>query len=141
MESNFKDREISKMTPKFRMTIDGLGCKSRYLGGCNDFLTVLAQTLNISERQRQLTGHSSPIGQQCEEIDGHTTGNKKPGIAAQMIFLESGLQLHTWPEVKEACLDIFSCKCFDRKLVEKAFKTFFNPKEIDIGYRSTDESW
>ena len=129
------------MTPKFRMTIDGLGCKSRYLDGCNDFLSMLAQTLSISERQRQLTGHSSSVGRQGEEIDGHTAGNKKPGIAAQMIFLESGLQLHTWLEVKEACLDIFSCKYFDRKLVEKAFRKFFSPEEIDIWYRSTDESW
>ena len=122
------------MTPKFRMSIDGYSCKnSRSLDGCNQFLTMMVATLKINERQRQLTSH--PLAQQSEEVNALTFGNKKPGISAQMIFLESGLQLHTWPEEKEATLDIFSCLKFDRILVEKAFKSFFKPEMIEVWYR------
>ena len=123
------------MIPKYRMSMDGYDCKnSRSLSGCNQFLTMLVETLRINERQRQLTGHSSPLAHQSEEINAFTSGNKKPGISGQIIFLESGLQFHTWPEEGEATVDIFSCLKFDRGLVEKAFRRFFKPGKIEIRY-------
>ena len=123
------------MTLKYRMSIDGYGCKnSRSLDGCNQFLTMLVETLKINERQRQLTGY--PLAQQAEEVDNLTSGKKKPGISAQIIFLESGLQLHTWPEREEASVDIFSCLKFDKDLMKKAFKLFFKPEKIKVWYRS-----
>ena len=116
------------MIPKYRMSIDGYGCKnSRSLDGCNQFLTMLVETLKINERQRQLV--SSPVAQQSEDI--------KPGISAQMIFPESGLQLHTWPVEEEVSLNIFSCLEFDRVLIEKAFRSFFRPEKIEVWYRGT----
>ena len=121
------------MTSKYRMSIDGYGCKnSRSLDGCNQFLTMLAETLKINERQRQLTGY--PLAQQSES----NVDDANPGISAQMIFLESGLQLHTWPEKKEESVDIFSCLEFDRVLVKKAFKLFFRPDKIKVWYRSVE---
>ena len=123
------------MIPKYRMSIDGYGCQnSRSLDGGNQFLSMLVETLKINERQRQLVGYSSPLACQSEEVNALTFGNKKPGISAQIIFLESGLQLHTWPEKEEATVDIFSCLKFDRSLVEKAFKRFFKPREIEVEY-------
>lgn len=39
------------------------------------------------------------------------------GISASVIWLESGAQVHTWPEAGLFTLDMFSCRHFDEKEV------------------------
>jgi len=53
------------------------------------------------------------------------------GVSAAIIFLESGVQIHTWPEYSFVTLDLFSCKDFDEQIVIKYFKGYFKPKEIE----------
>lgn len=39
------------------------------------------------------------------------------GISAQVIWLESGVQIHSWPEAGLLTLDVFSCKPFDEQAI------------------------
>lgn len=52
------------------------------------------------------------------------------GVSAQMIWLESGCQLHTWPKHKFVALDMFSCKDFKREEVIDIFNEWFQPEDI-----------
>ena len=54
----------------------------------------------------------------------------KPGVTISVVFLESNLVLHTWPEEKFAELQVSSCKPFNPELVVTAFRGFFVPSEI-----------
>ena len=109
------------MLPKYRMSIDGIGCqKDHCLEAISDFLLTLTSTLKVRPRASQI----------YEVTD--LVPNAMPGVSASVIFLESSLVLHTYPGKKEAALDLNVCKEIDFKTVERAFKLFFQPKVIDV---------
>jgi len=103
------------------MSIDGTDCeKNHSLEAISDFLLTLITTLKVRPRASQI----------YEVTD--LVPNAMPGVSASVIFLESSLVLHTYPGKKEAGLDLNVCKEFDFKVVERAFKFFFQPRIIDV---------
>lgn len=52
------------------------------------------------------------------------------GISAFLIWLESGVQVHTWPEYSFASIDVYSCKPYDPALVLSVTNSFFVPDSI-----------
>ena len=52
------------------------------------------------------------------------------GISGQMMWMESGCQIHTWPKYEFVTVDIFSCKPFNIEDAEELFRQTFNPNEI-----------
>jgi len=65
--------------------------------------------------------------------------NKKigDGVTGMVVLSESHLAIHTWPELRYAVIDVFSCKLFDIKNAEDILKEFFGSGiyERDIVYR------
>ncbi len=57
---------------------------------------------------------------------------KDKGISGTMVWLESGVQIHTWPEEKLVAIDMFSCKPYSTKEVISLVQDFFEPTDIDI---------
>ena len=57
---------------------------------------------------------------------------KNPGITAFAIIDFSHISIHTFTKSKEFCLDIFSCKPFSYKRMEKFVKKTFNLKGKQI---------
>lgn len=58
------------------------------------------------------------------------------GVSGSVIWLESGAQIHTWPEHRLVTLDIFSCKPYPEDVVEKCFCEWFCPQHISVGHVS-----
>ncbi len=54
------------------------------------------------------------------------------GVSGQVIWLESGAQVHTWPEHRMVTLDMFSCKPFDFDRVEWLLRDALMPKALDV---------
>lgn len=52
------------------------------------------------------------------------------GISAIMVWLESGVQIHTWPEWDFISIDVYSCKQYDPVTVLDVSNRFFRPEEI-----------
>lgn len=60
----------------------------------------------------------------------HLSDTNDCGITATMVWLESGVQLHTWPEYSFMTIDIYSCKDFNTDDVDEVLKSFFKPVEF-----------
>ena len=57
---------------------------------------------------------------------------ENPGLSGFAIIDFSHISIHTFTKSKEFCLDIFSCKEFDYKKLEKFIKQTFNLKDKQI---------
>ena len=53
------------------------------------------------------------------------------GITGMILIAESHISIHTYPEKGYFAFDIFSCKEFDIKEVERSVKNTFNPERIE----------
>jgi len=99
--------------------VEAIGYKNEAsLSECSRFISRLIHTLGVREIMRQQVEVTNQI------LDA------KPGVTISVIFLESNLVLHTWPEEKFAELQVSSCKTFHSSMVRRAFEEFFNPIEI-----------
>lgn len=61
---------------------------------------------------------------------------KHVGASAFIALEDSGIMLHTITNKnpKFACIDVFSCKTFDPKLIEKFLKKSFNTDSIEVKF-------
>jgi len=102
-----------------RLIIEAWQCKRHGLKECSDFITEVINTLKTHE-----------IGRLQFNITNKIPG-AKPGITINVVFLESHLALHTWPEENSFVdLEISSCKEFPVEKLHKGFQLFFNPSRI-----------
>lgn len=97
-----------------RLMLELVECgKKRSLRECGDFVSELVSILGVREIMRQQVEITNRIP------------NAKPGVTVSVIFLESDLVLHTWPEESFADLKITCCRPFDPDVVATFFKEFF----------------
>lgn len=68
----------------------------------------------------------------CEEIGirviSHASNSFGPGagITSVSVLATSSLSVHTWPELRSACIDLFSCRTdFEDAFVERFFAEAF----------------
>lgn len=108
------------MISLYRMAVDGRNCAYRDLYQCNLFVDRIIENLKVKEISRMSIDITSPMGAE------------HPGVSISVIFLESGMSLHTWPEHFYVSLDIFSCQPFDKEIVETLFARFFETKVYEI---------
>lgn len=54
------------------------------------------------------------------------------GWSGQLIWLESGSQIHAWPKHRFVAVDIFSCKNYTVEAAVSVFKKYFSPEGIDV---------
>lgn len=85
------------------------------LSECSEFVSRLIHILEVREIMRQQVEITSQVS------------DAKPGVTVSVVFLESNLVLHTWPENRFAELEISSCKPFNPDHVIMAFREFFIP--------------
>lgn len=85
------------------------------LSYCNKFMDYLVKILDVTE-----------IGRTAHLIGGASWNGKDPGVSIASVYIESGSQLHTWPEKNEFYLDITSCKEFSFGAVVSAVENFFD---------------
>jgi len=64
--------------------------------------------------------------------DDSIATNKDYGISGTVVWLESGAQIHTWPEYNFMTLDIFSCKKFDNGAVFDLVKSIVKPSNMNV---------
>lgn len=55
---------------------------------------------------------------------------KEPGCTGDIMWLESGSQIHHWENYGYVDLWMFSCKEFEHSDVENLFRFWFKPKQI-----------
>jgi len=68
----------------------------------------------------------------CEEIGIRVISNASKsfgagaGVTSVNVLATSSLSVHTWPELKTACIDLFSCRTdFDDEFVDRFFADAF----------------
>lgn len=105
-----------------RLWIDAAGCTAKTLEEVYKWGNELVATLGVRERGR--------LSIEVNDLD-----NAEPGISMMILFLESGLHVHTWPGKKEVSLDIFSCKPYENRTIVISFIKFFQPKTIKVDSR------
>lgn len=112
------------MVELYRLPLNCTTKRSKLLSSldyCNKFMDYLVKTLDVTE-----------IGRTVHLIGGVSWNGKAPGISIASIYLESGAQLHTWPEVGEFYLDITSCKKFSKAAVISAVENWFDAEVIEL---------
>ena len=114
--------------PIYRYNVELVGCSedrsvTYNLEAMHGFLDDLVNKLDVQEIARTVL-----------YIGDKVCPDKKPGISALVIFLESGLMVHTWPEERFATVDIFSCKEFRKDYVDEVIEYCFMPEEIRVVY-------
>lgn len=55
-------------------------------------------------------------------------------ISGQLMWMESGAQVHCWPDYGFVAVDIFSCRPFDDATALRCFRSFFLPTQIEIAH-------
>lgn len=94
-----------------------------------DFLKILVNRIGM----RILAG----------PLVGHENGDKlKEGCSGIILLYESHAAIHTYPNQKEAFIDIFSCKDFEKQAVlEVISETFGNYSIIEEKVLSRGHHW
>lgn len=115
------------MIKRYRMVIEGFDCRYRNLEDCGIFMSDLVEIL---QTKKILFGQVEILK---DMIQG-CSDKAKPGISMFVIYLESGSQLHTWPEEEFVALDVFSCKNFRSDDIVFHFKNFFNPMRFETKF-------
>jgi len=98
-----------------RLIVEAFGCKTPTLNSVEFAYNLLEELSQIID-MRIVTPPQViriPVANAVEQI----ATNADYGISGTVLWLESGAQLHTWPEYRFLTLDIFSCKSFDSNLV------------------------
>jgi len=55
---------------------------------------------------------------------------EKNGVSASLVFAESGMHMHSWPEYSFLRFDMWSCKPFNSKYIRQALMQWFMPMKI-----------
>jgi S-adenosylmethionine decarboxylase len=111
-----------------RFIIEGFECgrEVHTLDHIYDFLIELSEKLNMS-----ILVHPVIVKVPAKDIPNQF------GYSAHVIWLESGAQLHTWPEYGFITVDIFSCKEFSTLTALDVFNDYFKPSYIQIDIPQT----
>jgi len=97
--------------PRYRTTVEAIGAKAD-LGSVSWCYEVLERIAQVADMRILVppTVVRVPVLSPAEQIRSlpHDFG-----VSGCVIWIESGAQVHTWPEHAFAALDMFSCKEFD----------------------------
>jgi S-adenosylmethionine decarboxylase len=95
---------------RYRVIVEAEGCEEHInrLEWVYDFFEKLSRAIDMRVLVPPVVIRV-PVAQAVESI--HTDSDY--GISGAVIWLESGAQIHTWPEHGFFALDVFSCKAFD----------------------------
>lgn len=116
----------------YQLIIDCFGCSEEIccdLHNGYEFLDQICQFL-------QMTKQTQPyIFKTCEK-----TFPGRPGYSGWIPIIESGIQIHTSAKNRFVSIDVYSCKVFDQRAVEKFVADWFEPEVIDTQffYRGRD---
>lgn len=108
---------------RFHFIIDAFGCDLDLISN-KSFLKELVKQITALLDMKILKG---PV-----IADGIS---ENPGLSVFAIIDFSHISIHTFTNSKEFCLDIFSCKSFDYKKLEKFIKHTFKLKNKQV-YKS-----
>lgn len=112
---------------RHRIIIEGFGCgKNPSIEDIYNFFEQLTKRINMRILVPPMIVRVPVIN--C--VDSIETNDV--GVSGQMIWLESGCQIHTWPEEKFVALDVFSCKSFSDDETINIFKEYFNPEKVHV---------
>lgn len=112
------------MVELYRLPLNCTTKRSKLLSDlnyCSRFMDYLVKTLDVTE-----------IGRTAHLIGGASWNGKAPGISIGCVYLESGAQLHTWPETGEFYIDITSCKKFSKPAVISAVENWFDAEVTEL---------
>ena len=108
------------------LTIDASSCNEKRLtdqGLVYDILSTLPKKLGM---------HKMTLPYAVKWLD---PGATVPGISGFVMIAESHISIHTFPEKQYVFIDVFSCKLFDKKIVEK-----FWPGPLTVILKITDKN-
>lgn len=104
-------------------TMDLYNCRS---GVCDDFnlcYNFLEQIVEHLQMQRQ----APPF---LFRSDG-TQFPDKTGLSGWVALIESGIQIHTLSPKNFISIDVYSCKKFPTKDLDRFVRAFFEPHEVE----------
>lgn len=117
------------MNVRKRVVLEGFGCKKGFsIQEAYSFFEQLSSAINMRIIVPPIIV-SVPVISAHESIATATDF----GISGVVIWLESGAQIHTWPEYRLITLDVYSCKPFEDETVLKMFKEWFVPDKVSVG--------
>jgi len=99
--------------------------------GCSDAIKDKAQIYKFIKelvKKIDMVAHGEPI------IEYLLPGEDKAGYSMMQLITTSNICAHFVEPDATAYLDVFSCKEFDIKMVEKIFKKYFKPDKIRMDY-------
>lgn len=106
------------MIEMHRLVLEGERCTTHTFTACRGFAFELTVVLDV----RMIGFVAVDVGKQYADA--------KPGVSVNLLFLESHLALHTWPEHEFVVMEISSCKEFDKDEIAEHFKRFFEPARL-----------
>ena len=117
------------MLRRQRLILEGFGCARGYsVQEAYSFLECLSGTIDMRIIIPPIVT-SIPV----LNADDRIKSKNDFGVSAIVVWLESGAQLHTWPEHRFITLDVYSCKEFDDGVVVGEFKKWFSPERLSVG--------
>jgi len=93
---------------------------------CERFMDALVKVLDVKE-----------VGRVVCEVGGPAWNGLPPGVSIASLFVESGSQLHTWPEDGKFYLDVTSCKRFSSGPVVALVENWFGA-EVEVRFASSE---
>lgn len=92
---------------------------------CAQMPTSAEQLGQLLESAATQSG-SKVVGKCMHEFSPH-------GLTGVVVIAESHLAIHTWPEYRSICIDLFSCSQHIRSdIAIEILRTSFQPKQVSI---------
>jgi len=110
----------------YHLMLDLYGCNPEFTGNlekCYKFLDELPTKIGMHK--------------QSPPFIFYTDNEKYPdkaGLSGWVPVVESGISIHTLTPTNFISIDVYSCKKFDPKIIEKTIRDFFQPQEMEINY-------
>ncbi len=110
-----------------RLVIECFGCRTMPgVAGAYGFLLKLSETADMRVLVPPIIVEV-PVLMAADAI-----ATTDVGVSGQIIWLESGAQIHTWPEERFLTLDMFSCKRYSKDAILELLREVFAPRRMNI---------
>lgn len=110
----------------YLMTIDLYDCKE---GVCDD-ISLCYKFLEEIVVELKMKKQAPPFIFKSDEV----LYPDKAGLSGWVPLIESGVQMHTLTPKNFISIDIYSCRKFEPKNIDKFIEGYFNPKNVEINF-------
>jgi len=124
---HYPHKDLVPSIVRQRCIVEAAGCKQDIddMNSIHHFLEHLCLVLNMVPM-------SAPMVLRVPILRQHGNNPDDYGVSAVQIWMESGVTMHTWPELGFIDINVETCKPFNPAKIGELVNAFFDATDVQI---------